>query len=313
MKPITYVKKTLIFLILSFTVISCATNTRVKSKAVLIEHPERFFWEIKGDKGSVYVLGTMHVADESFYPIEENILKTFDNADRLVSEIGGAAEMQAFIAELQTFIIKNMTTDLQKNLLRNLSKEELAVLYEVIGESTVQQLALFNPWLINLTLSQFLMHQAGMDGEKGLDLYLMQRAGEKKVEALETAQQQLDILSYGTFEDQLAILKNTIQAWQHLDSSIKEIRNMRELYLANDRKKFSALLLDLLLEIPPSFTAEKAQTYIDALLTDRNRLWAQKFDTYLQKGGTTFVFAGAAHFLGDSSVFEIMRQKKLLE
>ena len=313
MKPITYVKKTLIFLILSFTVISCATNTRVKSKAVLIEHPERFFWEIKGDKGSVYVLGTMHVADESFYPIEENILKTFDNADRLVSEIGGAAEMQAFTAELQTFIIKNMTTDLQKNLLRNLSKEELAVLYEVIGESTVQQLALFNPWLINLTLSQFLMHQAGMDGEKGLDLYLMQRAGEKKVEALETAQQQLDILSYGTFEDQLAILKNTIQAWQHLDNSIKEIRNMRELYLANDRKKFSALLLDLLLEIPPSFTAEKAQTYIDALLTDRNRLWAQKFDTYLQKGGTTFVFAGAAHFLGDSSVFEIMRQKKLLE
>jgi len=313
MKPITYVKKTLIFLILSFTVISCATNTRVKSKAVLIEHPERFFWEIKGDKGSVYVLGTMHVADESFYPIEENILKTFDNADRLVSEIGGAAEMQAFIAELQTFIIKNMTTDLQKNLLRNLSKEELAVLYEVIGESTVQQLALFNPWLINLTLSQFLMHQAGMDGEKGLDLYLMQRAGERKVEALETAQQQLDILSYGTFEDQLAILKNTIQAWQNLDSSIKEIRNMRELYLANDRKKFSALLLDLLLEIPPSFTAEKAQTYIDALLTDRNRLWAQKFDTYLQTGGTTFVFAGAAHFLGDSSVFEIMRQKKLLE
>lgn len=261
----------------------------------------------------MYVLGTMHVADESFYPIEENILKIFDNADRLVSEIGGAAEMQAFTAELQTFIIKTMTTDLQKNLLRNLSKEELAVLYEVIGESTVQQLALFNPWLINLTLSQFLMHQAGMDGEKGLDLYLMQRAGEKKVEALETAQQQLDILSYGTFEDQLAILKNTIQAWQHLDNSIKEIRNMRELYLANDRKKFSALLLDLLLEIPPSFTAEKAQTYIDALLTDRNRLWAQKFDTYLQKGGTTFVFAGAAHFLGDSSVFEIMRQKKLLE
>ena len=313
MKPITYVKRTLIFLILSFTVISCATNTRVKSKAVLIEHPERFFWEIKGDKGSVYVLGTMHVADESFYPIEENILKIFDNADRLVSEIGGAAEMQTFTAELQTFIIKNMTTDLQKNLLRNLSKEELAVLYEVIGESTVQQLALFNPWLINLTLSQFLMHQAGMDGEKGLDLYLMQRAGEKKVEALETAQQQLDILSYGTFEDQLAILKNTIQAWQNLDSSIKEIRNMQELYLANDRKKFSALLLDLLWEIPPSFTAEKAQTYIDALLTDRNRLWAQKFDTYLQKGGTTFVFAGAAHFLGDSSVFEIMRQKKLLE
>jgi len=60
-------------------------------------------------------------------------------------------------------------------------------------------------------------------------------------------------------------------------------------------------------------TRKKAQAYIDALLTDRNRIWAQKFDEYLHEGGNTFVFAGTAHFLGKSSVFEIMRQKNMLE
>jgi len=318
MKIFINLKKIALFLMLGIVLTACTTTGQAKqsselSKPILIEHPERFFWEIRGNNGSVYVLGTIHVADKDFYPLEKNVLRAFDKADRLVSEIGGAADFEALASELQTVIMKNMNTDPQKSLLNVLSENELTFLYETVGDDTVHQLALFNPWILNTILSQFLMAKVGLDAGAGIDMYLMQRAENKKIEALDTVEQQIAALSYGTFDDQLAILKDSIQALRNIDKSMKEIHKIRDLYLSNNRKALSALLVELLLEVPSSFSEKKAQAYIDALLTDRNRIWAQKFDSYLREGGNTFVFAGAAHFLGKTSVFEIMRQKNMLE
>jgi uncharacterized protein TP_0675 len=318
MKIFINLKKIALCLMLGIVLTACTTTGQAKqsselSKPILIEHPERFFWEIRGNNGSVYVLGTIHVADKDFYPLEKNVLRAFDKADRLVSEIGGAADFEALASELQTVIMKNMNTDPQKSLLNVLSEDELTFLYETVGDDTVHQLALFNPWILNTILSQFLMAKVGLDAGAGIDMYLMQRAENKKIEALDTVEQQIAALSYGTFDDQLAILKDSIQALRNIDKSMKEIHKIRDLYLSNNRKALSALLVELLLEVPSSFSEKKAQAYIDALLTDRNRIWAQKFDSYLREGGNTFVFAGAAHFLGKTSVFEIMRQKNMLE
>ena len=318
MKIFINLKKIALFLMLGIVLTACTTTGQAKqsselSKPILIEHPERFFWEIRGNNGSVYVLGTIHVADKDFYPLEKNVLRAFDKADRLVSEIGGAADFEALASELQTVIMKNMNTDPQKSLLNVLPEDELTFLYETVGDDTVHQLALFNPWILNTILSQFLMAKVGLDAGAGIDMYLMQRAENKKIEALDTVEQQIAALSYGTFDDQLAILKDSIQALRNIDKSMKEIHKIRDLYLSNNRKALSALLVELLLEVPSSFSEKKAQAYIDALLTDRNRIWAQKFDSYLREGGNTFAFAGAAHFLGKTSVFEIMRQKNMLE
>ena len=318
MKIHPYLKKLLPLLMLGIILTACKTTGQVKrkselSKPILIEHPERFFWEIKGNKGSVYVLGTVHVADESFYPLQKNVLYAFDKADRLVSELGGMPEMEAFAGEMQSVIIKNMNTDPKKSLLNVLPEEDLTFLYETIGDDTVHQLALFNPWILNTVLAQFLMSKVGLNAGDGIDMYLIQRAENKKIEALDTIQQQIAALSYGTFDDQLAMLKDSIQALRDIDASREEIHKIRDLYLSNNRKELSALLVELLLEVPSSFSEKKTQAYIDTLLTNRNRIWAQKFDEYLREGGNTFVFAGTVHFLGKSSVFEIMRQKNMLE
>ena len=316
-----YLRKILPLFMLGIMLTACTTTGQVKQKhelpnsvlPVLIEHPERFFWEIRGNKGSVYVLGTVHVADKSFYPLQKNVLDAFDKADRLVSELGGMPEMEAFVGEMQSVIIKNMNADPKKSLLNVLSEDDLAFLYETIGDDTVHQLALFNPWILNTVLAQFLMSKIGLNAGDGIDMYLIQRAENKKIEALDTAQQQIAVLSYGTFDDQLAMLKDSIQALRDIDANREEMHKVRDLYLSNNRKELSAMLVDLLFEVPSSFSEKKTQAYIDTLLTDRNRIWAQKFGEYLREGGNTFVFAGTAHFLGKSSVFEIMRQKNMLE
>lgn len=321
--PIKRILHTVIPLfVLSAILISCATQQHARqtephkqpeSKPILIEHPERFFWEIKGSSGSVYILGTIHIADQSFYPLEKKVLRAFDRADRLVSELGGQPEIEAFLEKLQEFLVTQTHNDPHKNLLNILSETELAFLYELIGDDSVHRLALCNPWLLNTVLTQFLFYKIGFDVQSGIDMHLIARAKDKTILPLDTADEQLAVLSYGTFEDQLAILKDTIYSLQNINESSEKLYKLRELYLTNNRKELTALLTDMLMEVPASFSEKQIQQYTDALLTNRNRIWAQKCAEYVQAGGTTFIFAGVAHFLGDSSVFSIMRQQGTLE
>ncbi|MBP5175364.1 MAG: TraB/GumN family protein, partial [Treponema sp.] len=49
--------------------------------------------------------------------------------------------------------------------------------------------------------------------------------------------------------------------------------------------------------------------YNEALLTKRNKAWAEKIKGYLNEGGETFIFAGSMHFLGKDSVFKYLGKK----
>ena len=52
-------------------------------------------------------------------------------------------------------------------------------------------------------------------------------------------------------------------------------------------------------------TDPSATFNLTALLDDRNKAWSYKIEDYLLQGGTTFIFAGCAHFTGSASVFGI--------
>ncbi|UTY25502.1 TraB/GumN family protein [Treponema denticola] len=299
----------LAFLLIFSFLVSCKTkdsNSRAdgESKAVLIKHPERMFWEIKKEDTSIYVLGTIHVADKDFYPLEDKILEAFDKADRRVSELGGKKEMETLQEKLQIKMLQNFNISPEKDLSNFLSEDEINVVIQELG-TVAAPLFKFNPWILALALNQVLYTKAGLDPQNGIDMHLLNRADKKEIEALESIDEQLDILSSGSFEEQLKVLKETIDELQNTDKTIDSLTKLKKLYLENNSeelKDFIGSLLDMSDGISQ-----------DALLKDRNIVWADKFEEYLNKGGTTFVFAGLAHFLGEDSVFELMRTKGILE
>ncbi|UTC62106.1 TraB/GumN family protein [Treponema sp. OMZ 787] len=289
---------------------SCATkNANLKDenepKAVLIRHPERMLWEIKKDDASIYVLGTIHVADKDFYPLEDKVLEIFDKADRLVSELGGLPEIGTIQEKFQIRMIQSINISPEKDLSNFLSEDEMNVVKQELGEGIALPLFKFNPWVLTVTLTQILYTKAGLDPQNGIDMHLVNRAGKRKVEALETIDEQLDILSSGSFEEQLYDLKKTIDDLKNADNTVDLLTKLKKLYLENNRedlKDFIGSLLDMSEGISQ-----------EVLLKARNIVWAERFDEYLNKGGTTLVFAGLAHFIGEDSVFEQMRIKGILE
>ncbi|EMB28897.1 TraB/GumN family protein [Treponema denticola] len=298
----------LAFLLIFSFLVSCKTkdsNSQAdgEPKAVLIKHPERMFWEIKKEDTSIYVLGTIHVADKDFYPLEDKILEAFDKADRRVSELGSKKEIETLQEKLEIRMLQNFNP--KKNLSNFLSEDEINVIKQELGENIAVPLLKFNPWVLTIALNQVLYTKAGLDPQNGIDMHLLNRAGKKNIEALESIDEQLDLLSSGPFEEQLKALKETIGELQNTDKTIDWLTKLKKLYLENNTeelKDFIGSLLDM------SDGISK-----DALLKDRNIVWADKFEEYLNKGGTTFVFAGLAHFLGEDSVFEQMRIKGILE
>ncbi|UTC66279.1 MULTISPECIES: TraB/GumN family protein [unclassified Treponema] len=298
----------LTFLFIFSFVISCKTKDSElagDTKAVLIKHPERMFWEIKKEDSSIYILGTIHFADKDFYPLEDKILEAFDKADVLVSEIGGVTEMAEVQEKFQTKMIQSINLKPEKDLSNFLSEDEISIIRQELGDTIAMSLLKFDPWILTMSLNQILYTKAGLDSQSGLDMHLMDRAGKRKIAALESIDEQLNLLSSGSFEEQVKALKKTIDDLQNADKIIDLLTKLKKLYLENNSdelKSFIGSLLDMSEGISE-----------DALLKDRNIVWAEKFEEYLEKGGTTFVFAGLAHFLGEDSVFEQMRIKGILE
>lgn len=282
-------------------------------KAVLIEHPERMFWEIKREDTSIFILGTIHLADRTFFPLEDKIMEAFSHADRLVSELGGLEEMKNLPLIAQKEIIKNMNLDKEKNLKRFLSEEEIRILETELGDTAAKGLFMFNPWVTTIAVTNLIYQKAGLNKDDGIDLYLMTQAGSRKIEALETAEMQLSLLSMGTFEEQLEILHAVIEQLKNPSESIAYLEQIKKFYLGNNRKDLANLQMMELSDIPPNISEQRNQQFKDALLKDRNTVWAKKFAEYLNKGGSTFVFAGTGHFLGEDSVFEQLRQNGILE
>ena len=55
------------------------------------------------------------------------------------------------------------------------------------------------------------------------------------------------------------------------------------------------------------------ESYYKAIMDDRNSAWAKKIDSWLREGGSSFVFAGCAHFIGDHSVFYYLKENNTIE
>lgn len=315
MKHFNLFKRILFAIVLTCVFISCATSDKKEEhnvKAVLIEHPERMFWEIKKDNASIFILGTIHFADRNFFPLEERILEAFDSSGRLVSEIGGLKEMMSVPAQMQRKILDHINMEPEKNLQNFLSKEDAELLKTEFGEERANVLFMLDPWVLTVGVTELIYQKAGLNSAESIDLYLMTRAKDKKIEGLEDVASQLKILSLGTFEEQLDILNDTIEELKNPDKGINQIEKLKKSYLSNNRSEIEKMLMEMM-SVPQKASNQSRRKFIDALLKDRNILWAEKFADYLNAGETVFVFAGAAHFLGEDSVFEQMRKNGILK
>ena len=272
------------------------------SATVYAENDKAFFWQVKSDRATVYLMGSIHFADKSFYPLRKEIEGVFKKSDVLVVELD----------------INNIDHNAYNRLLveKGIYKDG-STIKDVISEKTwlqleqrLEQLNIsyddiknYKPGILVLTLSAMQVMQMGFDPELGIDVYFLNKAvsgfSAKQIIELETLSQQVDLFLNIPNGDLL--LKESLYS---LDESELMMADMVRYWKAGDEKKMNKLLFEDVLNKYPAFTK-----IYDSLIYQRNHQMVSKIDEMLKQQGSYFVVVGSGHLIGEKGIVNVLKEK----
>lgn len=289
---------------------SCATTSK-QAKAKLTKTQSRAFWKIEGtdvngNPSVVYIQGTFHLGDERIYPLSEEVQKAFMSADRYAGELS----TQSYV-DLATISPSLAAPNKDGKLVTDYLTEEENAFMQMAFAENLPLVATLEPWQSTTALGIALYVNSGLSAEYGLDNSFVATLSQSGVawEGLDDLQVQLDIITFGDYDTQIQMLKDTIKSLTDENANAELIEStvsLYDYYVADDMKKMANLFKEE--NDDEEEAAEFYNEYHKLVYTDRNEEWAQDITDYLAQGGTTFIFAGTAHWIGDESVFTFLKK-----
>ncbi|PYY29725.1 TraB/GumN family protein [Paenibacillus illinoisensis] len=258
-----------------------------------------FMWEVESNGNTVYLVGSMHLADDSFYPFREEFEEAFAEADYLGVEL----DVSKATDEAQQQLILDLGSYKDGSTLKDhISSETYAKLGEILKKNGLEPDVLdeFKPWVVENTLASLKTTPAGYEATAGVDLYFVQKAIERKIPVIELESYELQLNMFNNFSKELQEenLNATLENFDVLDDGMNQLAEMWK--TGNDEQ---------LLEFTNNYTDN--EEYNKAMLVDRNIGMADKIDGYLKsdKKEEYFIVIGAAHYLGEHGIVKLLEDK----
>ena len=255
-------------------------------------HP-LFLWRAAGATNSVYLLGSVHFGDQQMYPLDPVIEREFARIPNLVVEL----DLEREAKRVATLTMREGFYAGGQSLKQHLPAElyvEVRDYAATLGmpAATVTQM---KPWLLSLSLSVMQAAAAGFEPEIGIDRYLLERAGGKRITALEDADLQIALFSGLPLDMQVRFLKETLNA--AVDT--QAVGRLLDTWRAGDAEALRSLLHASLDH------SDGAELY-RRVFVERNRSMADAILELLQQSEDYFVVVGVGHFVGPSNILELL-------
>ncbi len=258
-------------------------------------------YKVTSKSSTVYVLGSIHLAKPELYPLDKAIEEAYAASDALVVELDPGSPHSLQI--IQDVMMKEGLYSAGKSLKSELTPKTYKML-----EAYVQQTGLsldvmeqMRPWMVMLQLSVMEMLRLGYSPELGIDNHFLQRAkhDKKRVLEIETAQEQMSLLSKNdsTFQD--LMLQYTLESMHEMEPLLEK---MFTSWKEGDAVTL-ATVVDSSLVVDPRLT----QIY-DLLITQRNYKMAATIESYLTTNKVYFVVVGAGHVVGDKGIIALLQK-----
>lgn len=270
------------------------------------ENDKAFAWQVTSSEATVYLIGSMHYADKSFYPLRPAIEEVFNRSEYLVVELDiNTVDHGLYMQMLsQDGIYKDDTT-----IQDVLSDETWLQLREHVKRLNIdyETIKKYKPGLLVLTLTAAQISQMGFDAGLGIDAYFLNRAVEKahakKIIALETLEQQLKL--FLEMPDGELLLKESLRS---LDEAEPLMLAMVDLWKRGDEKQMNKLLFEDALDEYPAFNK-----IYDSIFYRRNKAMVSKLDDMLKNKSASrasyFVVVGSGHLIGDKGIVNALKEK----
>lgn len=286
--------------------IACSATSKKNEAQPENKH---FFWKVSDENSSVWLLGSIHLADSTLYPLAPVIDSAFARADELaveinmndeevVKEVGEQSAAQGLLAE---------------GTLRDLLPEDMWNTVDSLCAAwniPMEMIEKARPWLAATTLSSYAFMQAGLNPEYGIDYVFLDRAAMdgKAIVGLETAEEQISALADTTESDSAGVyyLRTTlreISGFQDL------IANLMRAWKTGDDDLLRSLLDDGDDEDSLSQDSKYKDEYEQRIYLNRNAKMAESIAGFLREDRNVFVVVGVAHLaLEKNSVIDALRK-----
>lgn len=251
------------------------------------------------DTSVYYIYGSIHAAPPEAVPPPMVVRAAFERSRLLVTEIALTDDL---LASVTSVMMDRMFLDEDETLEEFYSPAEWRrILAWARGAGMpAEGIMQMQPWALELVAAQSAAMPENFSADYGLDFYFGSKASARGVRnlGLETIEDQLDMLSAATLEEQARSLLATIDG---LGSN----RDTIDLYLAWRAGDETALA-----EIIESGIGSAGSESYDRLLTLRNEAWASQMDTILNaEDEPAFVVVGAAHLVGARNLLELLGER----
>lgn len=256
-----------------------------------------FIWRVERDGRIGWMVGSIHVLSQEYYPLPEAMQKAYLRAVTLVEEID-LAETQS--PEMIALVGSHAMYSGAQTLKSELSPETYQMLSERLAKAgvSIEAFERMRPWFLSITVMAAQLKSAGFDAALGLDKHFFDRSGSmgKKFRALETAGEQIQMLSGLPPKVQEAMLRETMEEG---DTILKQMDKVGTAWKTGDPAALEEVVIKPMKDQPELYAS---------LVVNRNRNWMPKIESCLGDGHC-FVVVGAAHLVGPEGLLALLRQK----
>ena len=279
-----------VFLAVFFVLLFLTVTVPLEAKSCL--------WEIKTDRNSVYLLGSLHLMKKDAYPLNRVIENAYDNSEIIVLETDLDAMNEPVFQQ------KMMSAGMYLNgntLSRNLPEKTYLLLRERLKELNlpVENFDSFKPWFCATVISISELKKRGFNPAFGIDTYFFSKAKQdsKKRLFFETREFQLALFTAMEELNQTLFLEQTLKDVEIIDTMFPE---MVKCWENGDMKNLALIINKSLMESPAIY---------ERFIIKRNNRWLPTIESFIGQDENVLIIVGTGHLVGGEGVVELLRNK----
>lgn len=259
-------------------------------------------WLLKNGQQQAVLLGSIHMGTADMYPLPKALEQAYQQADMLVVELD-LSQVDPTEAS-QLMLSKGMYPTVENNLKQQLDDKTWQLLNEVADQFglPIEFLQQQKPWMVVMTLSQYMALQMGLEEQYGVDLHFIEQAHNqnKTIIELESLVEQIGFFDQLSEAEQIQLLSASLQQFKTDQVELTRlIDHWRNGHLSELEQLINA-----------AFVGEaELDKVFEVLFVERNKNMATQIHGLLEQGHSPFVVVGAGHLLGNGSVVDLLRQQ----
>jgi len=284
--------------ILFFLLLVTFNVSQIQAEEATGQKTKSFLWEVTTDTSTAYILGSIHFANASFYPLNQTIENAFKESSTLVLELNPLTvdeqKMQAMVLQKGLYsggetIFEHISPDLFTRL----------EMYLADNNMPLQGFLNMKPGMLSIALSTIQLMKLGYSPTEGIDIYFARNAtNNKSIIELETMEEQLSLIF--DMPDENSMLKYTLQ----------DLENVEKLFtsITAEWKNGDSVAMDNLL-LKQFDTYPELKPVIKKLFYDRNVKMTSKIQELMKANQKYFVVIGAGHLVGEKGILQLLKNE----